>query len=284
VWFHFYCYSKQALFFETSGDYPRAFNHFNLAIGYTENIRAKIKIMERQGLCLFQVGNIAESDDIFLKIINVFKDYPESHLAYAKHLNRTNRSKQSRTYLYQKIKDFPYYLEFYLILASYLKDAERLFEAIQVLKMALSQEMLSKGIGVDRRDIWAELGSLYFDREDYNSSYTALKKSYRLGPEENFLHYELLAESALMLGDYENSILYVDKYYEFNLEQDSELLLLKARAQSLSGLEEEAANTLDELYSIHDSLVLKRSEITDLAILKTNGYLDGLENLIILED
>lgn len=274
---------RQAIEQETQRDYTRAFNTFNQCLEFTSNENTTIKIRSRQAWCLHLVGNPQETENIFRDLEERFPSNPWTHILYAKYLIKTKKLKQSKALLEKATEQFPDNLEIYLTLASLLKDMERSNEAIQVLKKALNRENLTRGRGILRKDIWAELGSLFYQRGDYNSAISCLKKSLRMEVESNFLHFDLLALCYLLVGDPENTIYYLDKYSQYNEEIDPEILILKARAYSRLEQYPNASASLLQAYSYEDALTLTAEEMVDLAPLKQFGFLETLENLEVEE-
>lgn len=270
---------RLALQQERIKDYTRAFNYYKTAIDLTKNENSKIKIFTRQAWCLHLVGNPNETEKIFRLVLQEYNHNPWGHLLYAKYLIKTKKYKQAKTLLEKACLQFPEQLELYLTLASLLKDMERSNEAIIVLKTALGQKQLTKGRGIDRKDIWAELGNLFFQRGDYNSSISALKKSLHMDEEETYLHYDILSIAYLYVGDPENSLHFIEKYSRYFGDLDSELLVIKARAHCKLKDFPGACASLLQAYSIEDRLQLSADDMVDLAPLKQMGFLETLENL-----
>jgi tetratricopeptide (TPR) repeat protein len=275
--------TKAALQLELERDYTRAFNAFQKSLNLTKNESSIIKIRSKQAWCLHQVGNPTETDKIYHSIIEDSKNNPLGYLLYSKYLIKTRRWKAAKSLLQESSLLFPDNLEIYLTYASLMKDMERSNEAIDILKKALSQESLTRGRGIERKDIWAELGSLFFQRGDYNSSISVLKKSLRMDNEENFLHYDILGICYLLVGDHENCIYYIDKFILYNGEIDAEILTIKARAHSRAGVYHLATASLLQAYALEDQLTLNAEDMVDLAPLKQLGFLDTLEHLEIEE-
>lgn len=271
--------ARIAILQEKQKDYTRAFNSYRNAAQLTTNSTAKIKIRSRQAWCLHLVGNPTETEKIYEDLLRDYPENPWGIILYSKYLIRTKKLKKARSLLESGSRTFPDNLEIYLILASLLKDLERSNEAIAVLKVALAQDNLTRGRGIKRKDIWAELGSLFFQRGDYNSAISSLKKSLRMDTDENFLHYDILGLCYLMVGDPENSLYFIEKYIQFNGEIDLELLIIKARAHAKMGETPLACASLLQAYSIEDKLTLNAEEMVDLAPLKQSGFLETLENL-----
>jgi tetratricopeptide (TPR) repeat protein len=273
--------AKMAIQQERSKDYTRAFNTYNLAVELTRNPYTIIKIRSKQAWCLHHVGNPLETEKIFTKLIEDYSNHAWSFLLYAKYLIKTKRFKSARTLLQKSSENFPNNLEIYLTLASLLKDMERSNESITVLKTALSKEHLTNGRGIRRKDIWAELGNLFFQRGDYNSAISALKKSLRMDTDENFLHYDILSICYLLVGDPENALYFLENYTKFYGELDPELLIIKARSHSRIKDFPNACAALLQAYSYEDRLTLDADDLFDLAPLKQLGFLETLENIEI---
>lgn len=274
---------REAIQEEASKNYTRAFNSYKKCLEYTNNESTIIKIKSRSAWCLHLVGNPGETERLFEELIQEHPKNPWSFILYAKYLIKTRRFKQAKNLLEKSSIQFPDNLEIYLTLASLLKDMERSNEAIDVLKKALNRDDLTRGRGILRKDIWAELGSLFYSRGDYNSAISSLKRSLRMDLEENFLHFDILSFCYLIVGDPENSIYYLDKYLRYQGEIDTELLILKARAHCKLGHYPAASASLLQAYAFEDSLVLTAEEMVDLAPLKQLGFLETLENLEIEE-
>ncbi len=274
---------RMAIAEESSKNHAKAFNLYKEALRHTKSESAIIKIRSRQAWCIHMVGNPQETEKIYSQMIQDFSHNPWTYLSYSKYLIKIKRYKQAKKLLSNAIQSFPDNLELYLTLASLLKDTERSNEAIEILKKALARENLSRGRGILRKDIWAELGTLFFHRGDYNAAISSLKKALRMDLEENFLQFDLLSISYLYVGDPENAIYYLDKYIRYNGEIDEEILILKARCHCLLGQYPHASASLLQAYSIKDSLQLSAEDMVDLAPLKQLGFLDNLENLEIEE-
>jgi tetratricopeptide (TPR) repeat protein len=275
--------TKLAMNMERSKDFTRAFNAYQKSLSLTSNETTIIKIQSRQAWCLHQVGNPLETERIYQSLLEKFPNNPWASILYAKYLIKTRRWKAARSLLSQASTLFPNNLELYLTHASLMKDMERSNEAIEILKKALAQESLTKGRGINRKDIWAELGSLFFQRGDYNSSISSLKKSLLMDEEENFLHYDILGICYLLVGDHENCIHYIDKYINYNGEIDTEILKIKARAHARAGVYHLATASILQAYALEDRLNLDAEDMIDLAPLKQLGFLETLENLEIEE-
>jgi tetratricopeptide (TPR) repeat protein len=274
---------RAAFHYESEKEFTKAFNLFANCEKLSKQPTVVIKIKARMAWCQHSVGNIIQTDAIFSEIRSSFTNEPLSFLVHSKYLIKLKKYKSAKELLKEGIIRFPAYLEFYLVLASLLKDMERAGESIEILKSALDQEVLTKGRGIDRKDIWAELGSLYFKRGDFNSSLACLKKSLALCNSSDFLHYDLLANCYLEVDDTENAIRSLEAFIQYRGEVDAETLILLARAECRQGLIDEASRHLILAYSFHDSLYLKGNDMTDFAPLLRNGFFTTLEN-VELED
>ncbi|GBF49540.1 tetratricopeptide repeat protein [Leptospira ryugenii] len=275
----FFSILRKAIRLERDREFTKAFNIFSEAESLSPNPQTKIKIRARMALCQNVLGNTKETELQFQKVMDDFADHPLSLDVYARFLIRIKKFKSAKSILNKGIFTFPHYLEFYLLLASLLKDMDRSEESIAILKQALSREDLSKAKGINRKDIWAELGSLYYARADYNSALVCLRKSLAMGLESDFLHFELLALCYLELEDAESAIRSLESLVEYAGEIDPEILILFARAKCRLGLIEEAAQFLIQAYSYEDSLTLKGHEMNDFAPLLRNGFFTTLENV-----
>ncbi|MCW7462302.1 tetratricopeptide repeat protein [Leptospira limi] len=275
----FFSLIREAKKLEEEKEFTRAFNLYAESEAYTKDESALIKIKAKKAWCLYSVGNPKETETVFQDIIQNYPSHPLSITVYSRYLIKLKKFKSAKVLLQKSILQFPSYLENYLLLASLLKDMERSEEAIEVLKQALSQDHLSNGRGIDRKDIWAELGSLYFSRGDFNSALASLKKSLKMVEPEEFLHYDLLALCYLDAEDPENALSSIRTHIEYCKEIDPETLIILARAHCRLGKLEEAANNLIQAYSIEDSLYLKAADFIDFAPLLRNGFFTTLENI-----
>lgn len=280
----FYQSIKLAIQEENSKNYTKAFNLYNDALKYTNNPTTIIKIKSKQAWCNHLVGNSEQSENIYKNILESYPNQPLSYLVYGKYLIKTRRYKQARIFLKQGIELFPDNLELYLTLSSLLKDMDRTNESIDILKKAISQENLTRGRGILRKHIWAELGVLFYSRGDYNSAISSFKKSISMDHESEFYHYDLLGKCYLLVGDPKNAIYYFDKFINYySNEVDTEIFILKARAYCRLEDYPQASACLLQAYSIEDALQLNADDMMDLAPLKKLGFIDTLENLEIEE-
>ncbi|WP_039937822.1 tetratricopeptide repeat protein [Leptospira terpstrae] len=268
---------REAKLLEEEKEFTRAFNVYAESESHTTDESSLIKIKAKKAWCLYAVGNPKETESLFQDIIKNYPSHPLSITVYSRYLIKLKKFKSAKVLLQKSILYFPSYLENYLLLASLLKDMERSEEAIKVLKKALSQEHLSNGRGIDRKDIWAELGSLYFSRGDFNSALVSLKKSLKMVEPEEFFYYDLLALCYLEAEDPENALISIRTHIQYCKEIDPETLIILARAHCRLGKLEEAANNLIQAYSIEDSLYLKAADFIDFAPLLRNGFFTTLE-------
>ncbi|MEM7181783.1 MAG: CDC27 family protein [Spirochaetota bacterium] len=270
--------TKKALQAENNRNFALAFNLYNQALGSARNERAIVKMKARQAWCLHNVGNHKEASGLFQSIVESHTEEPQAYVLYATYLLKTDRLKNAKTTLKKGVERFPEHLEIYLVLASILKDTERSNEAIEVLKKALSQDRLTRGNGIERKDIWAELGYLYYERGNYNSAIASLKKSLRMSEEDEYLHYDLLAKAYLKIGDPQNAMKYIEKRLKVFGDYEPEDLIIKARAHARMGEYQYATANLLQAYSIEDSLHLKNEDMVDFSFLVQSGFFNTLEN------
>ncbi|TGN20088.1 tetratricopeptide repeat protein [Leptospira idonii] len=264
---------------EENREFTKAFNLYAESEKFTTDESALIKIKAKKAWCLHSVGNPQETETLFMGILDQFHTHPLSITVYSRYLIKLKKFKSAKTLLRTGIEQFPSYMENYLILASLLKDMERSKEAIDVLKLALSREDLSRGKGIERKDIWAELGSLYFSRGDFNSALACLKKALKLDNAEDFLYYDLLALCYLEFEDYENALGSINTFMQYRGDADAENLIIFARIKCRLGYVDEAAQILIQAYSYEDSLSLKPHDFLDFAPLLRNGFFTTLENV-----
>lgn len=281
----FLSFARQAICEENKKNWTKAFNLYTRAIELTSNLSSKIKLIARKANCLDLVGNHKEAEKLIRDLEVLFPNHPETYLQSALYFINIQNTKQAKIYLHQGIEQFPDYLEFYLTLAFILKETERSNESIEVLKKALMQEKLTNGKGgISRKDIWAELGNLYFERENYNSCLACMKKSLRMAEKELFSFYDILAICYLKLNDLTNALKYIDLHLCYYEEVDPEAYILKARIHCLLGEYEKAKQILLFVYSREGVLNLSNEELRDLSYFVQNGFLDNLENFSIDED
>ncbi|MCB1158093.1 MAG: hypothetical protein H7A25_14750 [Leptospiraceae bacterium] len=238
----------------------------------------RVKIQSRKAWCLHHVGNHREAQELFHTLLSEFGTEPQSYILYSTYMMKTDRLKQARNTLKKGVERFPHHLEIYLVLASLMKDTDRSNEAIEVLKKALSMDYLTRGNGIERKDIWAELGYLYFERGNYNSCIVALKKSLRLSKEGEFLHYDLLAKAYLKINDPASAMKFIEMRLRFFGDYDPEDLVIKARAHARLGEHQYATANLLQAYAIEDSLSLKNEDMVDFSFLVQSGFFDTLEH------
>ncbi|MBK8393918.1 MAG: hypothetical protein IPL26_01550 [Leptospiraceae bacterium] len=272
---------RQALYEESMKHYSRAFNSYNKAIAETPNPRTIARLTARKGWCQQYIGNQEQAIQTFTDLAKN-AEVPQAYLLTAIYYIKTDKLKSAKNMLNKGIEKFPDYLELYLTLASLLKDTERANESILVLRKALSQEKLTRGKGgIERKDIWAELGNLYYERGSYNSCIVSLKRSLKMDLEKNFLHYALLAKSYLKLNDPFNALKYIDLHLSFFEDLDPEDFITKARAHARLGDNHLASANLLQAYDSDGFLRLRTDEMADFSVLVQNGFFTTLENLEI---
>lgn len=274
---------RQARYEEKSKLYTRAFNTYGKALELTKSEVTKIRLESYRGWTLHKIGNFEQAIELFNSVLKKY-DHAYAYLVAALYFYKAGKLKSSKNLLQKGIEKFPDYLELYLTLSSILKDSERANESIQVLKQALSREQLIKGKGgILRKDIWAELGNLYFERGNYNSCILCLKKSMNMDLEENFLHYPILSKCYLILGDPKNALLYIEKQLLFYEDLDQDDYITKARAHARLGELHLASASLLQAYDADGVLRISSEEMTDFSKLMQNGFFDTIENLEIGE-
>ncbi|TGK15583.1 tetratricopeptide repeat protein [Leptospira fluminis] len=274
---------RNAIQRERQREFTKAFNLYKESLNFTQNPKTVLKVKNRQAWCQYHIGNTRETLNLFQELLDKFVGHPESHLHYANYLIKVHNYKSAKKILSKAIESFPDQLELYLTLASLLKDTDRSNEAITVLKQALSQEKLSRGRGIKRKDIWAELGYLYFQRGDYNSGLASLKTAMRMDEEETFLHYDMIAQCYLKVGDHKNALKFIDLYIKYFGESDADILVVKARAHSQLGESHLACASLLQAYSMENGLKLSAEDMVDFGPLLQTGFFDTLENVEIDE-
>ncbi|WP_001010754.1 tetratricopeptide repeat protein [Leptospira interrogans] len=272
---------RSAIQRENQREFTKAFNLYKEALSFTSNPKTILKILNRQAWCQYHIENTRETLNLFQEIISKYSKEPESYLYYSNYLIKINNFKQAKKILTKGIDLYPDQLELYLTLASLLKDTDRSNEAITVLKQALAQEKLSRGKGILRKDIWAELGNLYYQRGNYNSALVSLKTSMRMDNDENFLHYDMIAQCYLKVADHKNALKFIDLYIQYFGESDSDILIIKARAHAQLGENHLACASLLQAYSMENGLKLNAEDMIDFAPLLQTGFFDTLENVEI---
>ncbi|TGL63841.1 hypothetical protein EHQ58_00275 [Leptospira ognonensis] len=270
---------RKAKSFEEKKEFTRAFNLYSESERYTADIPSRIKIKSKMAWCQHSVGNPRETESQFQELLEKYSEHPLSITLYSKYLIKLKKFKSARIQLKKGIQLFPNYLEFYLILASLLKSMDRSEESIETLKEALSRESLTKGKGIRISDIWSELGSLFFYRNDYNSALACFKKSRSLSSENEFFHFDMLSQCYLELDDPENALKAIESFIIYQGDVSPEILIILSRAKCRLGFIEEASQHLIQAYSYEDSLQLKGHEMIDFAPLLRNGFFTTLENI-----
>lgn len=275
---NFLSLTRKALNEQKDGNYTKAFNLFTKALELTKDIKVKIKIQARKGYCLNAVGNNLEAEELFRSLPEHYPEHPESFLQASLYFITIENFNQAKNYLKSGIQKFPEYLELYLTLAFILKVTGRQNESIEVLKKALSQEKLSNGKGgITRKDIWVELGNLYFERGNLNSCIACLKKALRM-EEEFFSHYDLLALCYLKLNDLNQALDYINLHLENFQNVDAKDYILKARILAQMGSLDEAMQMLEHVYETQGELKLNNEEFHDLGPLVRSGFFESFEN------
>lgn len=274
---------RQARYEENSNLNSRAFNSYSSAILISKNQRTIARLTGYKGWCLHKIGNYEQAIAVFN---NLYKEIiiEDSFVISANYFYKTGKLKTSKTILKRGIELIPDNVEIYLILASILKDTERANESIEVLKKALSRENLPKAkCGIGRKDIWAELGSLYFDRGSFNSCIVCLKRALLMDSEETFLHYALIAKSYLILSDPKSALFYIDKQLLHFDEFDPEDYITKARCHAQLGENHLASASLLQAYdrSTDGVLEISTEAMSDFAVLMQNGFFDTIEKFRI---
>ncbi len=270
---------RKAALAEAKKNFAKAYNIYSEALKYSKYSKTTLKIMSKMAWCQYQVGNKLEAEELFTKISTLYPDEPFGIQFYADFLIKTDRHKAAKNLLAKAISKFPDQLELYLTLASLLKSIDRSVEAIGILKSALTAENLTIGRTIRRKDMWAELGSLYYDRGDYNSSIACLKKSMRMGNEEEFYHYDLLASCYLKINDPENALKFIDAHIRIYGEQDSADYILKARAHARLEQLPQAASCILRAYAFDNCLALRLDEMADFSVLIKKGFFQTLDNV-----
>lgn len=275
---NFLSIARRAISEQKNGNYTKAFNLFTKALELTNDIKAKIKIQAHKGYCLNAVGNNVEAEELFCSLSEHYPEHPESFLQTSLYFITIENFNQAKNYLKNGIQKFPEYLELYLTLAFILKVTGRQNESIDVLKKALSQENLSHGRGgITRKDIWIELGNLYFERGNFNSCIACLKKALRM-EEELFSHYDLLALCYLKLNDLNQALSYINLHLENFQNFDPKDYILKARILAQMGKLDEAIQLLEHIYETQGELKLNNEEFRDLSPLVRSGFFESFEN------
>jgi tetratricopeptide (TPR) repeat protein len=275
----FFSIIRKAAACELEKEFTKAFNLYAECENFTSDVTSLIKIKSKMAWCQHSVGNPKETEAQYSEILAKYAHHPLSILVYSKYLIKLKKFKSAKLLLKEGIHEFPTYLEFYLSLASLLKEMDRTEESIEILKDALAREDLSKGKGIGLKDIWAELGTLFFSRSDYNSALACLRKSQNLCAEYEFLHYDLISLCYLELEDPENALRSIKAFISYQGDVGPETLIILSRAKCRLGLIEEAGQHLIQAYSYEDSLRLNGNEMIDFAPLLRNGFFTTLENV-----
>ncbi|MCB1189695.1 MAG: hypothetical protein H7A23_09045 [Leptospiraceae bacterium] len=269
---------KQAIIEEENRNFTKALNLFNHALTFAKSESTITKLQARKAWCLHYVGNHSEAYKLFQKLLKEHKNHPTSYLLTGFYLIKTGKLKEAKKVLTEGKSKFPNYLELYLTLASLLTDTQRSNEAIDILKEALAREKLVRAKGIEKKDIWAYLGTLYFERSNYNSSIVSLKKSLNLYHEEYFPLFDLLAKCYLKINDPTNAIKYIDLRLAYYSE-DPEDYIIKARAHSRLGEHHLASSSLLQAYSLENYLKLNAEDMVDFSYLLQSGFFNALEDV-----
>ena len=275
--------TKNAIREEKLKNYTRAYNLFLNSQNQCKSELTAIKIISRRAFCLEQVGNHKEAENLILSLTKKYKNFYQSYLLTGLYYGKLKKYKESKKYLIQGLNYFPNVMDLYITLSYTLKDTERWNEAIDVLKKALNiHDLVRSKNGIEKKDIWCELGHLYFDRANYNSCIACLKQALIL--DNGILAcYSTLSRAYLFLDDAGNSIKYLDLQYEkFNF-LDTEDYIIKARAHSRLNQIEEAKICITNAYDESGSLFLRSEDMADFSDLLKIGFFSGLENLEIEE-
>lgn len=275
--------TKRAIIEERNKNFTKALNLYNQALKFARAESTTAKLQAKKAWCLHYVGNNREAYKLFQELLKKYKNEPMSYLLVSFYLIKTGKLKEAKKILLEGKSKFPNYLEIYLTLASLLTDTRRSNEAIGVLKEALSREKLVRAKGIEKKDIWAQLGALYFERSNYNSSIVSLKKSLNLYHEEYFPLFDLLAKCYLKINDPKNAIKYIDLRLNYYAE-DPEDYIIKARAHSRLGEYHLASSSLLQAYSLQNYLKLTSEDMVDFSYLLQNGFFNTLEDVEFEED
>ena len=228
-----------------------------------------------------QVGNYEEARGIINKIQDEYRHVSYGYLYPALYYNKLKNYKLSKKILREGIENFPDSSDLYLTLAFILKETERWNESIKVLKSALSRSNLQRAkSGIEKQDIWNELGHLYYERGNYNSCIACLKKAIFMKG-DNFSCYGTIARAYLNVGDPGNSIRYLDLQYSRFQFLNSPDFITKARAYSRLKDYEEAERVLEMAYRETGTLILSSEEMVDFSELTKKGFFLKIENFEI---
>lgn len=277
----FFSLAKQAIQEEHLKNYAKAYNLYVDTEKSTTSPLVKIKIISKRAWCLEQVGNHTSAEELIKKIIILFHEYPEAYLQTALYYIKIKKFKLSKSVLRAGIELYPDSTDLYLTLAFILKETERWNESIDVLKKALLRENLSKAKhGIGKQDIWNELGHLYFERGNYNSSVACLKKAISLNG--NLMScYSTLSKAYLHLDDPLSTLKYINQLlHKFDI-LDTDDYILKARAHARLKEYELAMDCLQIAYQENEALHLSTEDMIDFSNLIKNGLFDNFQNIEI---
>ncbi len=277
----FFTLAKQAIQEEHLKNYTRAYNIYADIEKSTSSSLVKIKILSRRAWCLEQVGNHSSAEELIKKIIILFHEYPESYLQTALYYIKIKKFKLSKSVLRTGIELYPDSTDLYLTLAFILKETERWNESIEVLKKALLRKNLGKAKhGIGKQDIWNELGHLYFERGNYNSSVACLKKAISLNG--NLMScYSTISKAYLQLDDPLSTLKYINLLLDKFDILDTDDYIIKARAHARLKEYELAMDCLQIAYEENEALHLKTEEMIDFSNLLKNGLFDNFQNIEI---
>lgn len=278
--------TKKALTEERNKNFPRAFNLLSESFRLTENTKARARILSKKGWCLQYIGNTKEAVELFNNLLEEFDSIPDAHLYASVYYLKTGKIKMAKNLLKRSIEKFPDEMELYLTLATILRDTERTNESIAVLKQALERgDSINRGKGgISRRDIYIELGTLYYERGDYNASLTSLKRALTPEDEETFMHFPLIAKCYLKLEDPDNTLKYIDKHLLYFEDMEPDEYITKARAHALLGDLPSACESILQAYDYDGILRIKTEEMVDFSILVKNGFFNSLDNVEIIDN
>lgn len=274
---------KRALAEERKKYFTSAYNLLLKAEEHVLSDPTRVRLMYKRAGYMEQVGNNEEAHLIIKSIINKFSNTPEGFLFPSMYYNKLKNFKLSRNLLRMGIDQFPDNSDLYLTLAYFLKETERWNESIDILKKALSRENLQRAKnGIDRADIWNELGHLYFERGNYNSCIASLKKA--ISKKGNLVGcYGTIARSYLYVGDPLNAIKYLNEQWDFYNFWDSDDYIIKARAHARLKEYEQAEHSLESAYEDVGMLLLSSEDMVDFSELTKKGFFLNFENVEITD-
>ena len=277
----FFSLAKQAIQEERLKNYTKAYNLYVEAEKISFSSLVKIKILSRRAWCLEQVGNHSSAEDLIKKIMILFQEYPDAYLQTALYYIKIKKFKLSKTVLKTGIDLYPDSTDLYLTLAFILKETERWNESIEVLKKALLRENLGKAKnGIGKQDIWNELGHIYYERGNYNSSVACLKKAISING--NLMScYSTISKAYLHLDDPQNTLKYTNQLIQKFEILDTDDYIVKARAHARLKEYDLALECLQIAYEENEALHLKTEDMIDFSNLIKNGMFDNFQNIEI---